>query len=124
MAKDVGLGYQLPALDSIPLTPAPAIKSLSVILLVSLSMKAQVINVAKPAFCHLCQVKQLTPYLFSPDFSTAVHAIVTSRLDYSNYVGLPSRLTWKLQQIQNAASYVLTEHPSEPTSNFRHRRIN
>ena len=39
------------------------------------------------------------------------HALVVSRSDYCNalYMGLPLRLMWKLQMVQNAAARLLTE---------------
>ena len=75
------------------------LKSLGVTLDASHSMETQISKVAHQAFYHLCQVKQLAPYLFQDDLATVIHATVTSRLDYCNslYVGLPSALTWKLR---------------------------
>ena len=42
--------------------------------------------------------------------SLALHALITSRLDYCNasYVGLPLKTVWKLQLVQNRAARLLT----------------
>lgn len=48
-----------------PLTLAPTIMSLGVILDPSLSMEAQITKVAKLAFLQLCQIRQLTTSLLS-----------------------------------------------------------
>ncbi|XP_077781511.1 uncharacterized protein LOC144327186 [Podarcis muralis] len=92
------------------LVPALSVKSLGVIFVTSLSMEVQIAAITKAAFFHLRQAKQLAPYLSRPDLATVIHATVTSRLDYCNslYVGLPLRLTQKLQQVQYAAARLLT----------------
>ncbi|XP_054842011.1 uncharacterized protein LOC129334090 [Eublepharis macularius] len=104
------VGIQLPALDGTPLATLPVVKSLGVLLDVSLSMEVQVTAVAKSAFFHLCQIRQLAPYLTPQDLVTVTHATVTSRLDYCNsfYAGLPLGVIRKLQLVQNAAAQVLT----------------
>lgn len=59
-----GVGCQLPTVDSVSLTSTSIVKRLSVILdRSSLSMEAQVTNTAKLEFFHLCQDRQLAPYL-------------------------------------------------------------
>ena len=42
--------------------------------------------------------------------TTLVHALVISRLDHCNmlYMGLPLRLTWKVQVVKNAAARLLS----------------
>ncbi|CAI5776265.1 Hypothetical predicted protein [Podarcis lilfordi] len=107
---NMGLGGQLPSLAGVQLVPAPSIKSLGVIFNASFSMEVQVTPITKAAFFHLRQTKQLVLYFSRSDFSTVIHATVTSRLDYCNslYVGLPLKLTQKLPQVQNAAARLLT----------------
>ena len=80
------------------------------ILYASLSIGAQITNVACLAFFHLHQAQQLAPYLSTPDLATVIHATVTSRLDFCNslYAGLPLNLLRKPQLAQNAAARVLT----------------
>uniref|UniRef100_A0A670J1P8 Reverse transcriptase domain-containing protein n=1 Tax=Podarcis muralis TaxID=64176 RepID=A0A670J1P8_PODMU len=106
---DRRLRGQLPSLAGVQLVPASSVKSLGVIFDTSLSMEAQITAITKAAFFHLRQAKQLAPYLSRPDLATVIHATVTSRLDYCNslYMGLPLRLTQKLQRVQNAAARLL-----------------
>lgn len=70
-------------------------------------------NVARLAFSHLLQVKQLVPFLSCPGLVTVIHETDTSRLDYCNmlYAGLPLRLTQNLQLVQNVAMHVLKGTP-------------
>ncbi|CAI5764971.1 Hypothetical predicted protein [Podarcis lilfordi] len=105
----MGMRDQLPSLAGAQLVPLPSVKSLGVILDVSLSMEAQV-TTAKSTFSHLRRIKQLVPYLSRPNLATAIHAMVTSRLDYCNslYAGLPLKLSQKLQRVQNAAARLRT----------------
>ena len=62
------------------------------------------------AFFYLWQIAWRWPYLDTGALTTLVHALVISRLDHCNtlYVGLPLRLMWKLQVVQNAAARLLT----------------
>ena len=50
------------------------------------------------------------PYLDGGSLTILVHAFVILRLDYCNalYVGLPLRLMWKLQMVQNVAARLLS----------------
>lgn len=51
-------------------------------------------------------VLQLVSYLLRPNLATVIHAMVISRVDSCNSlsVGLPLRVTRKLQLIQNTAT--------------------
>ena len=55
-------------------------------------------------------IAQLRPYLDGGALATLVHALVISRLDHCNtlYMGLPLRLTRKLQMVQNAVASLLS----------------
>lgn len=60
----LGLGYpelvcQLWFLDSVTLKTVPAVNSLDVVLDASLSMEAEITNVAILLFPHVCQIKLL-----------------------------------------------------------------
>ncbi|XP_060124758.1 uncharacterized protein LOC132591228 [Zootoca vivipara] len=86
------------------------VRSLGVILDSQLSMEAQVNSVSRAAVYQLHLVRRLSPYLPTDCLSRVVHALVISRLDYCNalYVGLPLKVTRKLQLIQNAAARLVT----------------
>lgn len=60
---------QLPALDGIPLILAPAINNLGVLLDASLSIEILFANIARLVFFQFFQVKQLAPFLSSPDMA-------------------------------------------------------
>ncbi|XP_053224964.1 uncharacterized protein LOC128403862 [Podarcis raffonei] len=84
--------------------------SLGVILDSQLSMEAQVKSVSRAVVYQLHLVRRLRPYLPADCLARVVHALVISRLDYCNalYVGLPLKVTRKLQLIQNAAARLVT----------------
>uniref|UniRef100_A0A670IW23 Reverse transcriptase domain-containing protein n=1 Tax=Podarcis muralis TaxID=64176 RepID=A0A670IW23_PODMU len=86
------------------------VRSLGVILDSQLSMEAQVNSVSRAAVYQLHLVCRLRPYLPADCLARVVHALVISRLDYCNalYVGLPLKVTRKLQLIQNAAARLVT----------------
>uniref|UniRef100_A0A670J4S4 Reverse transcriptase domain-containing protein n=1 Tax=Podarcis muralis TaxID=64176 RepID=A0A670J4S4_PODMU len=86
------------------------VRSLGVILDSQLSMEAQVKSVSRAAVYQLHLVCRLRPYLPADCLTRVVHALVISRLDYCNalYVGLPLKVTRKLQLIQNAAARLVT----------------
>lgn len=64
----------------------------------SLSMEAQVTEVAASAFYHFRLIRQLVSYLSTNDLATVIQAIVTTRLDYCNslYMDLLLGLIQKL----------------------------
>lgn len=56
--------------------------------------------VARSTFVHLCQVKQLVPYILPHDLATVRHAMVTSMLDCCNLLYKVSlTLTQKMQLV-------------------------
>ena len=85
-------------------------RSLGVFLDPSLSLEAQVDSVARSTWNQLRMICQLWPFLDIDNLATVVHVLVTPQLDYCNalYVGLPLKMTWKLQLVQNAAAKLLT----------------
>ena len=76
----------------------------------ALTMETQVASMVRTNYFNLWRIAQLHPYLDVGALTTLVHALVVSRLTYCNtvYVGLPLRLRWKLQMVQNMASRLLT----------------
>ena len=86
------------------------VHSLEIHLDPALIMETQVASVVHSANYHLWQIAQLQPYLDGGALTTLVHALVISRLNHCNalYVGLPLRLMWKLQMVQNTAGRLLS----------------
>lgn len=74
---NTGLRCQFPTLDGVSLTPASTIKSLDVTLDASISVKAQITNVARLSLN--LQVWQLATYLLHTDLATMIYATFTSR---------------------------------------------
>ena len=75
-----------------------------------LSMEAQVNSVSRAAVYQLHLACRLRPYLPADCLARVVHVLVISCLDYCNvlYMGLPLKVTQKLQLIQNAAARLVT----------------
>uniref|UniRef100_A0A670II88 Reverse transcriptase domain-containing protein n=1 Tax=Podarcis muralis TaxID=64176 RepID=A0A670II88_PODMU len=105
----VGVGDSL-VLNGVTVPLKDQVRSLGVILDSQLSMEAQVNSVSRAAVYQLHLVRRLRPYLPANCLARVVHALVISRLDYCNalYVGLPLKVTRKLQLIQNAAARLVT----------------
>ena len=74
------------------------------------TVETQVALVVRTSFFHLRWIAQQRPYLDVGALTTLVNALVISRLDHCNalYVGLPLRLMWKLQMVQNAVARLLS----------------
>lgn len=76
----------------------------------SLFFDKQISAVIRGSFFHLRSIAKLKNILSSKDLEVAIHAFVTSRLDYCNslYCGLPQSSLSRLQIVQNAAARLLT----------------
>lgn len=74
-----------------------------------LKLESQVSSVVKASFFHLRQLAKIKPFLPRKHFETAIHAFITSRLDYCNslYFWVNQRSLDRLQKIQNAAARLL-----------------
>ena len=103
-----GLGNSL-FFGGVTLTTKSEIRSLGVPLDPALTMETQVASVVRSAYFHLQRITELHPHLDVGALMTLVHAFVASRLDYCNalYMGLPLRLTRKLQIVQNMVARLL-----------------
>ncbi len=66
--------------------------------------------VVKSSFFHLRSVAKVKHFLSSKDLEIVFHALISSRLDYCNYlyIGLPQSTRSRLQMVQNAAVRFLT----------------
>ena len=75
------------------------------------TMGAQVLDVKKRACFHLRNISLIRPYLSSSACARAIHATVTSRLDFNNglLLGASKSLLKKLQLVQNSAARILTD---------------
>ena len=64
----------------------------------------------RSTYFQLWRIAQLHPYLDVGLLTTLVHGLVILRLDHCNalYVGLPLRLMWKLQMVQNVVARLLS----------------
>ena len=92
------------------ITPKNSVRNLGVIFDTNFNFKEHISRVCKSAFFHLHNISLTRKYLTLDATSTAVHAFVTSRLDYANALlyGLPKCDISRLQRIQNAAARLVT----------------
>uniref|UniRef100_UPI00358F988E uncharacterized protein n=1 Tax=Myxine glutinosa TaxID=7769 RepID=UPI00358F988E len=97
-------------IDGIPVSTSPHIRNLGVIFDQTLSFDKYTKQITKSAFFHLKNIARLRSSLSSTAAETLIHAFITSRLDYCNSLlyGSPSKITNKLQYIQNSAARLLT----------------
>lgn len=88
----------------------PVVKNLGVFLDSSFRFEKQVSSVVRASFFQLRLLAKAKPYLPLKGLETAIHALITSRLDYCNslYVGLEQSTLRRLQLVQNAAARLLT----------------
>lgn len=70
----------------------------------------QISNVVKISFFQLRLLSKVKPFLTRHDLEKALHAFISSRLDYCNalYIGLSQTSLSHLQLVQNAAARFLT----------------
>jgi hypothetical protein len=92
------------------ITPSSKAKNLGAVFDSGLTYQSHVATVSRAAYCQLYNIQQVRPSLTREAASTTVHAFVTYRLDSANAVlyGLPKKVTYQLQKIQNAAARTLT----------------
>jgi len=94
--------------------PKSVVKNLGALFDSELTMKPQGIDVARRAGFHLRAITHIRPHLSNSACVQAIHAAVTSRLDFHNalLLGAPKLLLRKLQVVQNSAARVLTRTPA------------
>lgn len=89
----------------------PHVKNLGVTFDSGLRFDKQIRSVVSTSFFfQLRLLAKVKPFLSRQDLEKAIHAFISSRLDYCNalYVGLSQSLISRLQLIQNAAARFLT----------------
>ena len=78
-----------------------------------LNMECQIQNICKSAYFHLRNIGAVRSHL--PDSATIqlVHALITSRLDYCNFLlyGIPKYKTDRLQRVHNFAARIVARCP-------------
>uniref|UniRef100_A0A3B3CT04 Reverse transcriptase domain-containing protein n=1 Tax=Oryzias melastigma TaxID=30732 RepID=A0A3B3CT04_ORYME len=86
------------------------VRNLGVIFDSCFKFDKQIDNVVKMSFYHLRLLAKAKLSLSRRDLETAIHAMITSRIDYCNslYFGVTQRSLNRLQLVQNAAARLLT----------------
>lgn len=97
-------------LSTLVSSPKPAVRNLGVILDSSFKFDQQVTATIKRSFYHLRILAKVKTYLPQAELEQAIHALVTSHLDYCNslYTGINSTQLHRLQLVQNSAARLLT----------------
>lgn len=95
----------------------PAVRNLGVILDPGLCFDQQIDSVVKLSFFQLRLLSKVKPFLSRNDLEMAIHAFISSRLDYCNslYFGIKQSSLSRLQLVQNVAARLLTN-----TSRYSH----
>ena len=75
-----------------------------------LKFDKQISNVVRTSFFQLRLLAKVKIFLSRHDLEKAIHALISSRLDYCNalYVGVSQSSLSRLQLVQNAAARLLT----------------
>jgi len=91
--------------------PKNVVKNLGALFDTEMSMKPQVMDVARRVCFHLRSISHIRPYLSEAACARAINASVVSRLDFHNglLLGAPKCLIRRLQVIQNSAARILTK---------------
>ena len=84
----------------------PLVKNLGVTFDSGLKFDKQISSVVRTSFLQLRLLAKVKPPLSRQDLEKAIHAFISSRLDYCNalYVGLSQSSISRLQLVQNAAA--------------------
>ncbi len=90
-------------------SPSQQAKNLSVIFDPSLSLSSHITSTCKAAFFNLYRLSRIKKYLSPQALKTAVHAWISSKIDYCNslLVSLPASQTDKLQHVLNSAARLI-----------------
>ena len=97
--------------------PSPHVRNLGVIMDPHLTMEKHVKSITSAGFCQLRDLARIKMFLTEDALKTAVHAFITSKVDYCNSVlyGLPLNVVGRLQHLQNSAARMITS-----TSKYDH----
>ena len=92
------------------ITPSPVAKNLGATLDNIMSMERQVSSVTRSVYFNLRRISKIKSYLTQSACANAIHATVTSRLDFNNglLLGIPTNTLSRLQIAQNNAARLLT----------------
>jgi len=92
------------------ITPNGSVKNIGVILDQCINMHEYVKSVCQAAYYHLKNIHCLRAFLIQEALVTVVHAFVTSRIDYCNYLlyGISDYNINHLLRIQNSAARIVT----------------
>ena len=87
-----------------------SVKSIGANLDQTLQMDTQISSICRAAWFFLYQISKIRKYLTEDQAKTAIHAHVTSRLDFNNSLlaGLPKKRLRPMQLVQNAAARLIT----------------
>ena len=98
-------------LDASVISPSAKVRNLGVILNSSFTMDKHISSVCQVANYHLRNIGMIRKYLTQKAAERAVHALITSRLDYCNSVlyGITAVQLDRLQRIQNNAACLITK---------------
>ncbi len=88
---------------------SPHVRNLGVVFDNSLKFDKQISAVVGSSFFHLRSLSKIKSFLSKSSLEVAIHAFITSRLDYCNslYFGISKSQISRLQVVQNAAARFL-----------------
>src|SRR6218665_2385341 len=94
-------------------TVLTSVRDLGVSLDNTLSFSAHISNLSQSSFYHLRRLRAVRRSVFMPVFKSMVHAFVSSRIDYCNFllIGLPKSRLAPLQSVLNAAAGLIYRIP-------------
>ena len=92
------------------ISPSQSVRNLGVSMESSLSMSKHISKSTSTSFLQIRDLARARRYLTEEAAKTAVHAFITSRIDYCNSLlyGLPFNLISKLQHVQNSSAKLVT----------------
>ena len=91
------------------IVPSPTIRNIGITIDCGLTMSSHVSRMCKAAYYHLYAISKIRHCFTTDACKNLVHALVISRLDYSNAVlyGITEALVNKLQMVQNSAARLI-----------------